>query len=81
MKVQYEEIGLPQEPGLYACRIHDPRGARRIVDVFLFWFTDRWLWWNGSAEMTSHTYEGDVIGWIGPLPRLRPLQTDVEAPR
>lgn len=82
MKVQYEEIGLPQEGGVYACRIDDPRGSGRVIDVFLFWFVplQRWSWWTTTLE-SGPAFDGDVHGWIGPLPRIRPLRTDCEAPR
>lgn len=75
MKVQYEEIGLPQDTGVYACRVDDPRGSGLVVDVFLMWFAGRW-----SYLGSDQNFRGDVHGWIGPLPRLRPLRAHVEAP-
>lgn len=75
MKVQYEEIGLPQDTGVYACRVDDPRGSGLVVDIFLMWFGGRWCYLNSDAF-----FRGEVHGWIGPLPRLRPLRANVEAP-
>lgn len=75
MKVQYEEIGLPQQTGVYACRVDDPRGTNRVVDVFLNWIGGAWFTPNGDPV------RGEVHGWIGPLPRLKPLRTNVEAPQ
>ena len=76
MKVQYEEIGEPEDTGVYACRVDDPRGTGRVVDVFLWWAQGQWFWHVDNARAV----EGDVHGWIGPLPRIRPLRTNVEAP-
>lgn len=75
MKVQYEEIGLPQATGVYACRVDDPRGTGLVVDVFLMWFNGRW-----SFLSSDQNFRGEVHGWVGPLPRLRPLRSHVEAP-
>lgn len=76
MKPQYEEIGLPQETGVYACRVDDPRGTSRVVDVFLWWAYDQWFWTVDHAN----AFHGEVHGWIGPLPRLKPLRPVVEVP-
>lgn len=75
MKVQYEEIGLPQKAGVYACRADDPRGSGLVVDIFLTWFNGRWRYIHSDQY-----FRGEVHGWIGPLPRLRPLRSNVEAP-
>lgn len=75
MKVQYEEIGLPQVTGVYACRVDDPHGKRLVVDIFLMWFNGRW-----SFLSSDQNFRGEVHGWIGPLPRLRPFRSHVEAP-
>ena len=75
MKVQYEEIGLPQDTGVYACRVDDPHGRGLVVDIFLMWFNGRW-----SYLSSDQNFRGEVHGWIGPLPRLKPLRTNVEAP-
>lgn len=76
MKVQYEEIGLPQQTGVYACRIDDPRGSGLVVDIFLSWFNGQWSYLGSDQR-----FRGEVHGWIGPLPRLKPLRTNVEAPQ
>jgi hypothetical protein len=75
VKLQYEEIGLPTEGGVYACRIDDPRGSGLVIDIFLQWFHGRW--WHLFSD--QH-FRGEVHGWIGPLPRMRPLRANVEAP-
>lgn len=75
MKVQYEEIGLPEATGVYACRVDDPHGRGLVVDIFLMWFNGRWYYLSSDSE-----HRGEVHGWIGPLPRLKPLRTNVEAP-
>ena len=75
MKIQYEEIGLPQDTGVYACRVDDPHGRGLVVDIFLMWFNGRWCYLN-----SDQFFRGEVHGWIGPLPRLRPLRAHVEAP-
>ena len=75
MKVQYEEIGLPQDTGVDACRGDDPHGRGLVVDIFLMWFNGRW-----SYLSSDQNFRGEVHGWIGPLPRLKPLRTNVEAP-
>lgn len=75
MKLQYEEIGDPTETGVYAVRVDHPKTAGIVVDAFLFWHAGRWSYLNSDQQ-----HRGDVHGWIGPLPRVRPLMTNVEAP-
>ncbi len=75
MKLQYEEVAQPTEVGLYACRAQDVHGRRIALDMFLARLENKW-WVPWSEE----EFKGEVYGWIGPLPRLNPLRTDVEAP-
>lgn len=75
MKVQYEEIGDPQEPGVYAVRVDHPRIVNVVVDAFLVWIEGRWYILGDSNPFTK-----EVHGWVGPLPRIRPLRNELEAP-
>lgn len=59
--------GTPTETGVYACRVPYAQIAAGLCDdVFLTWFEGRWYYTGGSER-----YRGEVLGWIGPLPRTR----------
>lgn len=70
MELTYEEFVNPDVTGVYACRVPmldrqgEPTGM--AVDVFLMWFEGRWCH-TGSDQF----FRGEVLGWIGPLPRIR----------
>jgi len=76
VKLQYEEIGDPTETGVYAVRVDHPKVDTLTVDAFLLWHEGKWFYLNSDQQ-----HRGEVHGWIGPLPRIRPLRTNVEAPK
>lgn len=65
------ETGNPEKTGVYACRIPDVKMPGFGTDIFLIWMNDKWGY-LGSSEW----FRGEVIGWIGPLPRLHKKQDE-----
>jgi len=56
----------PKISGVYACRIPNPDYVWLADDVFLQWYDHHW-WYLSSDQK----YRGEVLGWIGPLPRTK----------
>jgi hypothetical protein len=75
VKVQYEEIGDPEETGVYAVRVDHPKIVNLVVDAFLMWYEGHWYYLGSDQQ-----HRGEVHGWVGPLPRIRPLRNNVELP-
>ena len=58
--------GQPSRTGVYACRVRIDYAPDLLEDIFLMWFEDRW-WYCRSDQR----YRGEVLGWLGPLPRTK----------
>lgn len=64
-------VGVPWTPGVYACRVVNVTGetmsnGEKIVchDLFLLFHENDFYYLGGGR------FRGEIIGWIGPLPRV-----------
>lgn len=60
--------GMPSAPGVYACRVIRQRGGEIASDFFLFW-NDVERKWHYLQQ--NRQFRGQVIVWLGPLPRVQ----------
>lgn len=53
-----------EKVGVYAVRIYDPDFPGLRKDEFLMWMGGKW-----SYLMSDQIYRGEVLAWVGPIPR------------
>lgn len=58
--------GQPTETGVYACRVPLDYAPDLLADKFFMWYEGQW-WY----PMSDQRYRGEVVCWLGPLPRTK----------